>query len=495
MSTEDVLTADDVSINTSELEAMSTLGDADAPAEKLAQKVDIRDAGPCKKHVKVTVDGAAIRTRFDEKYSEMMVNTPAQVPGFRHGKAPRKIVEKKYAKEVTADVRTEVLMASLEQLADEELLSPLAPPQLDPNSVVMPEDGGDMVYEFDIEVRPEFDLPEYKGLKIRRPIHNPSDADVDREMKRMLEPLAELVDKSSPDGGTLALELEDVMVSDLTIRDGVRDLNHVTDVRLKVEKRLALDDGVAEDFGAVMVGAQVGDERTVEILLTPDVAAETDLNRRVNAIFKVKGIKSIQVPALTTEVLAKFNVRTPEAFDILARTRLDRMLEYQQRQEARQQVLQLLAGKADWQLPQDLLQRQARKTLSRKVMEMRSSGIDEVAISRRQRVLAQDAIRSTATALKEHFVLQKIAEVEKLEIEDADIDAEIDAIADRTNETPRRVKARLQREDMMEVLATDLLERKALDLILESAEYDDYDKDPNSDDDGGGASPDTFAPK
>ena len=107
-------------------------------------------------------------------------------------------------------------------------------------------------------------------------------------------------------------------------------------------------------------------------------------------------------------------------------------------------------------------------------MEMRSAGMADDEIAGRRRLLEQDAARSTAAALKEHFVLQKIAELEKLEIEDADIDAEIEAIADRTNDTARKVKAKLEREDLIEALATELLERRALDLVLQSATYDDY---------------------
>ena len=75
-------------------------------------------------------------------------------------------------------------------------------------------------------------------------------------------------------------------------------------------------------------------------------------------------------------------------------------------------------------------------------------------------------------------MLQKIAEVEKLEIEDADIDAEIDEIADRSGESPRKVRARMEKEDLIEALATELLERKALDLVLKEATYDDYEMNP-----------------
>ena len=451
----------------------------------LTQQVEITDAGPCKKHVKVTIDGAVVQARFDEKYSDLMVKTPAQIPGFRPGKAPKGIVKKKFAKELTSEVRTSILMQSLEQLADEELLSPLAPPQLDPNSVIMPEDGSEMIYEFDIEVRPEFDLPEYNGLKIRRPTHTPTQEDIQRETRKLLEPFGKIIPK---DGDAPGIALDDIMIADLIIKDGDQEMNHVTGVNLKIEKRLALDDGIAEDFGKTLTGAKVGDTRIVEITLSNEIANESMRGKKLQAVFTVKELKTMQLPELTQEVLANFTVRTKEAFDILVQTRLDRIQEYYQRQTAREQVLQLLAANANWDLPKDLLQRQARKSMQRRVMEMRSSGMTEEQIDRQQRVLSRDVMKTTTAALKEHFVLQKIAEIEKLEIEDADLDAEIEAIADRAGETTRKMRAKLQREDLMEVVATDLLERKALDLVLSSAEYEDYEMNPHAEDDGGAAS-------
>ena len=78
----------------------------------------------------------------------------------------------------------------------------------------------------------------------------------------------------------------------------------------------------------------------------------------------------------------------------------------------------------------------------------------------------------------EHFVLQKIAETEKIEIEDADIDAEIERIAAQSGESVRKVKAQMEREDMIEALATDLLERKALDVVLNNAVYEEFEIKP-----------------
>lgn len=449
------------------------LASPDQEAAKLKQAVEIRDVGPCKKHVKVTVERAQIDERFDEKYTELVRSDQPQVRGFRPGKAPRKLIEKQYHESVSEEVKTQVLMASLEQLADEQMIAPLSPPDLDPNAIKIPEEGP-FVYEFEIEVRPEFDLPDYKGLKLRRPVHSFTDAEVGAEKKRLLEPYGQLVPKEPA-----VVALNDHVIADVVISFAGKELNRLEEKRIKVEPQLALSDGVAPDFGAKLSGAKPGDVREVEITLGQDLGAEVLRGRAVQAAFTVKDVKTVRQPELTRELLEDvFGVSTPEALDEFIKTVLERRLEYAQRQQARQQVLEKIGAAATWDLPQDMLRRQVRRTLQRKVMEMKNAGMSDEQITGRRRLLEQDALKSTAAALKEHFVLQKIAEVEKIEIEDDDLDAEIDRIADQSGESARRVRARMEKEDMMEALATDLLERKALDMILATATYEDYEWKP-----------------
>jgi trigger factor len=456
--------------------AVATAGETGPEApEKLDQKVEISDVGPCKKHVKVTVERKQIDERFDEKFTELVRSDQPQVRGFRPGKAPRKLIERQYHDSVSEEVKTQVLMASLEQLAEEQQISPLSPPDLNPNAIEIPKEGA-FVYEFDIEVRPEFDLPDYKGLKIRRPVHTFSAAEKAREKKRILERYGQLAPK---DGDPPVVELDDYVTADVEIKFGDRLLNKLEEVRVKVDKQLALSDGVAEDFGKKMVGAKPGDVRTVDIVLSQELGSPALRGQAVQATFTVKDVKTVRPPELTRDFLEDvFAVSTPEALDELVDSLMQRRLEYSQRQEARKQVLEKIGSSATWELPRDMLQRQARKTFARRVMEMRNAGMSDAQIQGRRRVLEQDVLRTTEAALKEHFVLQKIAEVEKLEIEDDDLDAEIERIADQSGESPRKVRARMEKEDLMEALATDLLERKALDLILDTATFEDYEMSP-----------------
>ncbi len=429
--------------------------DGDEDKLDLVQTVQITDAGPCRKHVKVTIDRGEIDKQFDKRFTELTRSEQPTVRGFRPGKAPRKMIEKQYYDSVADEVKSQVLMVSLEKLADDQTIAPLSPPEFDPRLVAIPKDGP-FVYEFDIEVRPEFDLPSYKGMKLRKPVHTYTPAEIEAEKKRLLEPYGQLVPKDSG-----VVELYDVVTADVSISFQGKEINKLSEVRVKVEPQLALSDGVAEDFGAKMAGAKPGDVRTVDITLSQDTSAEHLRGAKVQATFTVQDVKTTRLPELTREFLENtFAVSTPDGFT---------------------ELLEQISTAANWDLPQDMLRKQARKTLARRVMEMKNSGMSDEQIAGRRKLLEQDSLASTAAALKEHFVLQKVAEVEKIEIEDGDIDNEIDRIAEQSGESFRKVKARLEKEDLMEAVAADLLERKALDLILSSAEYEEYELKPQAD--------------
>jgi trigger factor len=438
---------------------------AEKEPEKLHQAVEVTDIGPCKKRVKVTIARDSIDARMNEKFKELVHE--GTVPGFRPGKAPAKLVQGRYRKEVADQVKTEVLLASLQQLAEENDIAPLSAPDIDPFKIELPKDGP-LVYEFEVEVRPQFDLPEYKGLKIKRPIHTFTEEEIAQEERRVLAPYGQIVPKE--DG---VAQIGDILVADVVTRDGERELGTFKEYMVRVEPRLAFKDGVAENFGEQVRGAKAGDKRVVDIVLSRSVADQSLAGKRVQATFEVKDVKTLRLPELTHEFLHRFGVHTPEQFRELVLVSLQRKLEYLQRQSARQQVTQHIAASATWELPEDLLIRQARKAFARRVMEMQAQGISDEEIRARQRLLEQDVLTSTAAALKEHFVLQKIAEVEKIDVSDDDIEDEIERIAEQNDESPRRVRARLEKDDLMEALAVELIERKTLDLILDNAEYED----------------------
>src|SRR5262245_912233 len=180
------------------------------PAEeqktKLRQDVVITDVGPCKKHVKVTVNREDIDSRFSDHYGKLVKDS--HVPGFRPGKAPRRLVVKQFEKNVSEQVKNEVLMASLEQLGDDHDVAPLSQPNIQIDKIEIPKEGP-LVYEFDVEVRPEFDLPEYRGLKLKRSVKDYGEADVTETRRRLLADYSQVVPKDGP------VELGDVVIAEV----------------------------------------------------------------------------------------------------------------------------------------------------------------------------------------------------------------------------------------------------------------------------------------
>jgi len=231
---------------------------------RLNQTVEMRDVGPCKKHIKVTIDREDINQRFDRKFSELVVD--ANVAGFRPGKAPRKIIERRFQKDVSEQVKTELLLESLEQLAEEHEVAPLTAPNISPRKIEIPKDGP-LVYEFEVEVRPEFDLPNYKGLRLRRPVRPITDDDVLQQERRILAPYGQLVPK--PEGNA---QIGDYLVADLTNRLGDQVIGTLKEVTIRIDPVLALKDGVAEDFGEKVKGANAGETRVIDIKLSDAVA-------------------------------------------------------------------------------------------------------------------------------------------------------------------------------------------------------------------------------
>ncbi len=152
---------------------------------------------------------------------------------------------------------------------------------------------------------------------------------------------------------------------------------------------------------------------------------------------------------------------------------LNRQLSYYQRQRAREQITKALTAGANWELPKDLLMRQSSREMQRKILELRRSGFPDDQIQMHANTLRQNAMANTAVALKEHFILEKLAENEKVEDLPGDYDHEIALIAQQTGSSVRRVRAQMEKNDSMDILRNQIIERKVIDLVLEHAKFNE----------------------
>src|SRR5579864_2132685 len=206
-------------------------GGEEAPF-KMSLSVDIQNAGPCKKHVRVQVPRNDLEHYYNEAVKDLV--TTAAVPGFRTGHVPRKLVEKRFRKEVGDHVRQKVLMQSLQQLGDDHKLDAINEPDLDVETLVLP-DEGDFSYEFDIEVRPEFDLPNYAGLSIKRPVRAITDGELKTYLENYLAQFGQLVPLDGP------AEAGDYVLASLRFESNGSELSRSAEKQIRIRPTLRLD--------------------------------------------------------------------------------------------------------------------------------------------------------------------------------------------------------------------------------------------------------------
>lgn len=442
---------------------------ADTPEQDIPVQLELNSeiqvVSSCERRVKVTIPRTEIERYFQNEFADLVQT--AYVPGFRVGKAPKKLVEKRFKKDVADRVKSALVVDALSRVNDGSELTPISEPDFDYASLIMPEDGP-FVFEFSIEVRPEFDLPEWKGLKVEKPVREFSKEDVDKAVDRVLTAYGDLQPSETP------AEPGDYVDAKLTVKSGDAVLSTLEDETIRIRSELSFHDGSIKGFDKLMTGAKAGDVITTQTELTADAANADYRGKTVDIVFEIKEVKKLELPVLSEAFLERLGGFDDEAdFRDAVLDSLNRQLEHEQRRRARRQITESLTVAANWELPPGLLARQSDREFRRTVLELQRSGYSNDEILAQMNFLRQNSAAETARALKEHFILEKIAEIENIEETEEDYDLEIALIAAQNGSTPRRVRAHLEKAGEMDILRNQIIERKVIDLISENAVFTD----------------------
>lgn len=442
-------------------------GEEAAAEEKVKMNLEVKVDKPsaCQRHVAVAVSREDIDRYFKQAFDELVPK--AELPGFRAGRAPRKLVESRFKEQVSDQVKGKLVMESMTQISDDQQFSAISEPDFDYNSIVLP-DEGPLRYEFKIEVRPEFDLPKWDGMKLERPVHEYAEGEVDNYLKKLLTRYAKTVDSTEP------VQDEDLLTLELTFSHDGKQIARTTESNVAVRPTLTFKDAKLEGFDKLVTGKNVNDIVETKLPISAESDNEELRGKEVDLSLKILGVQKYEYPELTDGFLDRIGGFVDEAeLRTEVKKQLEKQLSYQQRQRVRQQITSLLTVAANWDLPPDMLRRQARRELERAVMELQSHGFSQDAVRSHMNELQQNILAYTARALKEHFILERIAEDQKIDAEEGDFQTEIELIAEQNDESPRRVRARLDKQGAMDSLRNQIIERKVIDLIESKATFNE----------------------
>ena len=386
-----------------------------------------------------------------------------RLPGFRPGKAPRRVLE---ARMGIAPAREQALRDAIPQYlakaVREHDVDIIDTPQVD---ITGGTDDGPVQFDATIDVRPKVTVPSYGGLRVEVPSPIVSDEEVQAPIDNELRRNGDLVDVDRP-----AVRGDYVTLDLAAFRDGdaVPGLN-TEDWLYEIGRGW-----VAESFDDELVGATADDVVTFS---APPSGTDEAADFTVN----VKKVQELQLPELTdewvSENLGEFD--TVEAWRESIRNRLQATRAGQLRQAVVERTSQALAELVDDEPPQVLVQAELRGRLENMAMQFQAQGIgfeQYLAVTGQDPETFQSTMTEGATrAVKADLALRAVADAESLEIDDDELEAEYVRIAISVNQKPNQVRKAYEKNDAVADLTAELRKRKAFDWLLERVEIVDPD--------------------
>jgi trigger factor len=433
-------------------------------------KTEFNEISATKKQIDVEIDADAVRAVYDrisDKYAKA-----ATVPGFRPGHAPREVVRSRFKEQIRTEVLRELLPNAAQSAINEHNLSALGEPELNlENSEGLEQLGKKPIsFNMTVEVLPEIKLSDYKGFEVTRQTRPVKDEDVERVVEHLRQNSATLEpveDRGAQVGDTVTANFLGKFVNE----PEAEPIN-VTDVDV-----ILGGEGVVEEITENLTGAKPDDEKTFLVDYPENFSSKGLAGKSVEYTVKVSAVRIKEVPEADDEWAQSLsNTDEIESLDQL-RQKVRADLEAQAKDEAegrvRSSLLRQLVDAHEFELPERLVEQQTEHRYETVVRDMIGHGIDP-----RNPELNWDKARDTLKEqasfdLRSSLLLEQVADEEKLEVSDQDIDDEINAIAAASRQTAEQVRAVLTKQGRELSIAPRLRNRKALDFIVANAKVTD----------------------
>ncbi len=414
--------------------------------------------------VKLEIEVAApdVDTALAKAYRKVVKDV--NLPGFRKGKVPRRILESRFGPEVLHEEALELLVPpAYEEALAEADIDPVGQPEFD---LVQVEEGKPLLFNAIVEVIPEVELGEYKGLGAEKEEVAVDDLQVDQHIYMLREQNARLVPKEEgpvKDGDLVTIDFKGFVDGELF--EGGESENHSLEIGSK---------SFIPGFEEQLIGANVDEEKEVQVKF-PDNYRKEDIAGK-DAVFKVKikQIKEKQLPDLDDEF-----VQEVSEFDTLEEMKVDlkeKMLknaEEESKTKLEESLIEQVTAASTVEPPQTLVERQIDRMIGDLEGYLRYQGMELdqfLQLSGKSREeLREDRRDEAVQRTRANLVLDAIAKKEGIKIEDSELDAKIDEIAASYNDDSARIRDILDKQGRLPVMKEELRIRRAIDLMVENA--------------------------
>jgi trigger factor len=426
-------------------------------------KVRTENAGGCRRILQVEVgpDGVS------EAYGAVLESfrRVASIPGFRPGKAPAVLVQRRFAREIGEEARDRLLPRLYrDALAAEKLdvaaVADVSDVRLDPAS--------GMSFRVVLDVVPEIKLPKYRKITLKDETRKVTGEDVDRAVTGVRERTARFEDASGR-----AIRRGDLVQMDYTGTAGGKPVDDICPGQPGIGRAAGFwamidDPEFLPGVNAGIEGMKAGETRKIVVAFPADYHVEPLKSLQAEYEITVKSVRERILPEVNAEFLKTLGVESEEKLRERLRSDLEKAAVHNEENRRRDEIARFLLENVACELPEAVVARETDHAARLMVRRFAYQGATRDEIEKRSEEILGVAHRSSSDRVKLQFILKRIAAEEKVEVSDKDIDDGIAAIAAARNQKPDEVRSELEEHDSMDGFRDRVLAGKTMDFLLES---------------------------
>lgn len=427
-------------------------------------QVTVEDVSSVKKILHIEVPEDQVVRELDKAYNHL--RKTAKVKGFRPGKAPRSVLERLFKKDVHGDVSSKLLQDSFVEALKETELNIVGNPEIEPPQL---EEKGPYKYDATVEVKPEIDDIDFKGLTLKKALYRVTDEEMDAQLKLLQRNLAQ----QKPVTEDRPVQENDFILIDY---EGFEDGNPFPETQKTKNFTMKIGAGaISKTLDEELIGMKPGEDREITVNFPEDYFNDRLANHEITFHVKLHEIREEILPEIDDEFAKKLGQY--ETLDDLKNAIKDNLNEgYQKRveQELNEQIYEGLIEKTEFELPESMVDYELNniideieKTLTYYNKSMEDQGLTKEMLAEKHRGTAEKKVRR-------HLILGKIIDQENMALSDQELEEGFTDMAKAMNQPVEAIKNYYQQnQDNLDFFKHTLLEKKAIKLIIKSSNIEE----------------------
>jgi len=425
--------------------------------------VTVENLAPCKKLVRVEVDVKDVDAAFDTITKDFQKQV--SLPGFRPGKAPRDMVIRKYESDINAEVKRKLIGDSYRQALTDQKLQVVSAPDVEEIQFGR---GQSLQFAVTVETAPEFELPEYKGIPVKREDRTVSEEDVERALELLRGQQAKFETVSR------VVQNDDVAVVNYTGTSDGKPLTEVAPTAKGLTEKQNFwveikPDSFIPGFSEQLVGAKAGEKRTVTVDFPADFVSKELSGKKGVYEVEIVEVKERIVPALDDAFAKGYGAENMEALRAGVRKDLENELKHKVERDVRTQLIRSLLDRVNFDLPESAVAAETRNVVYDLVRENQKRGISRDIIEKDKDAIYTAAARSAQEKVKVAFLLNKIAQKEEIKVSQEEVVRRVQTMAAMYQIPADKFIKDLQKRDGVGEIYDQLTNEKVLELLQNNA--------------------------